>query len=249
MLMALALLALLAAFLMPDYLREMEEAKLANAADQFRSVIYLTRTHAMLDGKRYRIRFVDIDLYDGEFELDEITSRQPVIERESDDPETYGEFLRVTEPWAQGVTLHPGIRCDGVRIGRPVFRDELEAALEGDFEEEEEEELFESEDSLYPELVFEPDGTCDWATIVLTDAPEDISYEDVFSDAELDAEFLEVIVDGRTGQAWIQRFLTEDEEELLREYGLPPVLRRDFLSPTELTEDNVREISEGRTRQ
>lgn len=242
-LVVLSLLALLAVFFIPNYIREVQESRLLNSAYQLRSMIYLTRTHAMLDGIRYRLRFVDAENYEGDSYVDPSAGMQPLVERESNDPESYGEFLPSTETWTRGITLYEGIRCISVQLGRPTFRDDMAEAF-GDEDDEE----FESNDSVFAELVFEPDGTCDWATFVLTNADEELSLEDISSEEDFDAETLQVIVDGRIGQAWIQRYLTDDEESLLKEYGLRPVLRQDFLSTRRLTEDDVRQISEGRTR-
>ena len=75
--------------------------------------------------------------------------------------------------------------------------------------------------------------------IDLTDAPLDVDEEDLE-----DYDRIEIILDGVIGLAWLQRPLEEEELEMMRENGWPPVLRRDFLSPVLLTEDDVLEIGE-----
>jgi hypothetical protein len=76
---------------------------------------------------------------------------------------------------------------------------------------------------------------------VVTSAAEGVSSEET---EEFDS--FDIIVDGRTGQAWLQRTLLQEEKDLLHEFGLPPVLRMDFLAQKTLTEDNIRLIQESR---
>ena len=96
-------------------------------------------------------------------------------------------------------------------------------------------------DDGFPPLIIEADGTCEWATFLLTDAAEDEDVTDV-DPREVDYSMLEVILDGLTGLAWLQRPLYDDELEMMREHDWPPVLRMDFIRPQALTEDNVLEI-------
>jgi hypothetical protein len=191
----------------------------------------------MMDGKRYRIRFPMEDEIDSEGER-----RQPLIEREDDPFREPGVFNRVTEPWAEGETLLGGIRCAEVRPGRPTLE-----ALEDELVAEEMEEYIEAASEGYeegfPPLYVETDGTMEWATFVITDAPENVEDEDLESYARV-----EVIMDGITGLIWLQRPFYDDEIEMFKEHGWPPVLRRDFLRERPLTEEEVLEISETRVR-
>ena len=154
-------------------------------------------------------------------------------------PEIYNV---VTAPWVMGNTLMGGVWCAEVRLGRPTIEslrdleDEsgVSAALE---------EAFEDFDPLRPPLVIEPDGTSDWVTFLLTDAPPDTPIEEI-RDLDLEAEYsrIELIVEGATGLAWMQRPLYEEELDLFEEKGWPVVLRQDFLDPRVLTEDDVLEL-------
>jgi hypothetical protein len=91
-------------------------------------------------------------------------------------------------------------------------------------------------------LVFEPDGTSDWATFLLVaDAPRQIDIEELEN-----YERIEVIYEGQTGLAWLQRPFYEEELDLFEEKNWPVVLRRDFLRPQVLTEDDVLELRDFR---
>ena len=95
----------------------------------------------------------------------------------------------------------------------------------------------------FPPLIVEPDGTSEWATFVITDAPPEAAAD------ELDGyRRIEVIIDGLTGLAWLQRPFYEEELDLFREHDWPVVLRKDFLRIAPLTEHDVLEIQETRVR-
>jgi hypothetical protein len=239
----MAILAVLAGLAIPTMLGRLEGARLPESGNQLRALLQFTRNTAMIDGLRYRIRFPLEDELDCQGE-----SRQPLIEVEDDPLEYPGQYRLVSARWAEDVTLARGIRCARVRLGKPT----IELLLgESQADEEREEELEESLEDEFaeglPPLVFEPDGTCEWATFVLTKAPVDVAWEDLNQD---DTEFdrLEIILDGVVGLVWLQRPLFEDELEMMRENGWPPVLRQDFLSPIPLTEDDVLEIREMQVR-
>ena len=86
--------------------------------------------------------------------------------------------------------------------------------------------------------VFNPDGTTDyWVTFVLTDLPVDIDVRERHV-----GRILNVIVDGRTGQTWIQRAMRVREVELMKEKGASPILHLDFTRPDVITEANILEI-------
>ena len=101
----------------------------------------------------------------------------------------------------------------------------------------------------FPPVVFEPDGTSEWATFVLTNAPADVLAKEL-DVVDVDYEQVEVILDGLIGLCWLQRVFHEEELEMMRDNGWPPVLRKDFLDPDLLTEDDVLEIQDqwGRSR-
>ncbi len=240
------LLALLAGFVLPTLIGDFERARLPESARQMRALLQLTRANAMIEGRRYRIRFAcpdceEEDVLDGQGE-----QRQPIVEVEDNPLERPEEFRPLRAAWAQGEIFQRGVRCAGVRLGKPT----VEALLGDDFEAEQYQEdrqeqlelsMEERFEEDFPPLVIEADGTCEWATFVLTNAPEDVEIADL--DPETDEyRQIEVIIDGLIGLAWLQRPLYEEELELMREHNWPPVLRKDFLDPVPLTEDNVLEI-------
>ena len=101
------------------------------------------------------------------------------------------------------------------------------------------EEAFAEYDPERRPLIIEPDGTSDWATFVLTTAPRDIDLDEL-----IDYPRIELILEGFTGSAWMQRPFYEAELDLFEENNWPGVLRQDFLNPRELTEEDVLELRE-----
>lgn len=235
--LVVALLATLAAFTMPNLLRQIEAQRLPTSARQMRALLTLVRANAMFDGKRYRIRFPEEDEIDSEGE-----DRQPLIEREDDPFREPWVFNLVTAPWTQGETLLRGIWCAEVRLGRPTL-DKLEEQLIGESIEEELEASADDYEVGFPPLIIESDGTCEWVTFLVTDAPRDTDESELENYTRI-----EVIMDGLTGLIWLQRPLYEEELDMFREHDWPPVLRRDFTRRERLTEADVLEISETAVR-
>jgi prepilin-type N-terminal cleavage/methylation domain-containing protein len=238
LLLAIGLLVVLAALATPNLVRQIEDARFPESAKEFRALLEIVRVHAMMDGLRYRIRFPEEDIG----ELDRLkTDVQPIIEREDDPVEFPEEFNRVNEPWTLDATFKKGVWCVEVRLGRPrIDRSFLEdgetesiqlVGQDSDFDEDR------------PPLYFEPDGVSDWATFVLTSAPRETSLEEI-KDVEKGHPVIEVIIEGPTGQVWLQRPFHDEELDMLAENGWPPVLRQDFLRRELLTEDDVLEINE-----
>jgi hypothetical protein len=234
--LTIGLLVVLFGLIMPNLIGDLEGRRLPESAQRMRALITLVRSHAMLDGKRYRIRFPNAD------EMDDLGGdRQPLIEREDNplsEPEVYNA---VDDFWVRGETLLGEVRCVLVRLGRPT----LELIRSYDERVEMEEERFEDEDPDFPSLIFLPDGSCEWATFVLTNEPEPATAADLDDDANV----IEVILDGTTGQVFLQRRFYEEELDLLEENGWPPVLRTDFMRPEALTEQDVLEIRDKVIRQ
>lgn len=237
--LVIGILVVIAGIVIPSFVRELEREKLPGSARQLRSFVTLVRANASFDAKRYRIRFPMED------ELDPLgDDRQPLIEREDDPIEEPEVFHLVTDPWAVGKTLLGDVWCAEVRLGRPtvaVLR-ELEKRHEV---EDEVEEYYEGFDPERLPLIIEPDGTSEWVTFMLTDAPRDIEIEDIFFyDAfeEEEYEAVQVISEGATGMAWLQRPFYEEELDLFEERGWPVVLRQDLLDPRVLTEEDVLEL-------
>jgi len=234
----MGILALIAAIVVPTFIGEMKGEALERSAKQFRSLIAYIRASASFDGKRYRIRFPnedEEDLFGGQ--------HQPLVEREEnpiDDPEV---FVLVEDTWSLGRIFLEDVRCAEVRLGRPTIEKLQELRRRGheDDIEEQLEEAFGEEglDAERPPLMIEPDGTSEWATFVLTTAPDDIEI-----DALEDYDRIELIVDGPMGLAWLQRPFYDEELDLFEEKNWPAVLRQDFLIDRMLTEDDVLEIRE-----
>jgi prepilin-type N-terminal cleavage/methylation domain-containing protein len=236
--LVIGMITILAAMSVPNLLRTIEERRLPESARQMRSLLMMVRANAMYEGKRFRIRFPLED------ELDALGSEtQPVVEREDDPFREPGLYNLVDEPWAREATFFRNIRCAGVRLGRPT----LERIEEEKFIDEESEDLIDQADSEFteefPPLYVETDGTTEWVTFVVTDAPPDVEV-----DALEDYRRIEVIMDGLTGLIWLQRPFYDEELTMFKENGWPPVLRKDFVRFSPLTEEDVLEIQESRVR-
>lgn len=232
--LVIAILVSVAAFVVPSFMRQIEGEYLLVSANNFRTLLNMTQANAAFDGKRYRIRFPREDEYE---EIGD--PRQPLIEREDDPFDAPEEYFPVAAPWAHGETLVGKVRCAEVRLGKPsifelqemrLLRDELEDFVDDAFEGED----FDIE---RPPIFFEPDGSSEWATFVLTEAPAEVGLDELE-----DYPTIEVIFEGETGFAWLQRPLMQEELDLFEEKGWPAVLRQDFTDPRMLTEDDVLEL-------
>lgn len=235
--LVVGLLILISAITLPNFYNQLARDQLPTSAEQLRSLITLTRANAAFDGMRYRIRFPRPE------ELDAIgTAQQPIIERESDPIDQPEEFLPVAAGWAVGNTLLGKVRCAEVRLGKPSIedirrrRESATTELDKAFEDRQEEEQFERE---LPPMYIEPDGTSDWATFILTESPPEVALNELYQHPGI-----EVIVDGLSGLCWLQRPFYDEELDLFEEKNWPAVLRKDFLSPLELTERDVLELRE-----
>jgi len=246
MLLVTGLLAILSALVLPPMIQDIEQSRLPDSANQMRALLRLTRGYAVMDGRRYRVRFLEegesTEPDEGEIRYD---PRQPVVEWEPEPLSEPGKFVPVLAPWTQSDVLRKGVRCLEIRLGKPT----IESLRKNDTEQQEilVEDLPGEADEQYPPLYFEPDGTTEWATFVLTNAP--LSAGETAD--EIDPEeypIIEVILDGVSGLAWLQRPLYDEELDMLEENGWPPVFRRDFLDERMLTEDDVIEIQESLVR-
>lgn len=232
--LAIGLLIVVSAIAIPSFVRQVEREELPGSGRQLRSLLALARANASFEGKRYRIRFPKED------ETDALGGdQQPLIEREDDpihDPEV---FTEVTAPWAIGKTLLGKVWCVEVRLGRPTIED---LRIRRDEITEISDELLESSEDFepeYPPLYIEPDGSSEWATFTLTNAPRGTPYDELEDHPRID-----LIVEGTTGLAWMQRPFYDEELDLFEEKGWPAVLRQDFLDPRVLTENDVLELRE-----
>lgn len=232
--LVIGLLVAICALAIPNFVRQIERESLPGSARQLRSLLALTRANASFEGKRYRVRFPK------EGEKDPLGGdQQPLIEREDDpihDPEVFHE---VKAPWIVGKTLLGKVWCVEVRLGRPTIDELRERRNEIT---EISEELLRSEEDFepeYPPLYIEPDGSSEWATFTLTDAPRGTKIDELEDHPRVD-----LIVEGTTGLAWMQRPFYEEELDLFEEKGWPAVLRQDFIDTRVLTENDVLELRE-----
>jgi len=86
-------------------------------------------------------------------------------------------------------------------------------------------------------LTLYPDGTTEWVTFILTDLPFEVELEPYHA-----THILYLIVDGRTGQVWMQRAMLNDEVEVMLEHSASPIMHIDFVSPQQITEQNILEV-------
>jgi type II secretory pathway pseudopilin PulG len=233
--LVIGLLVAISAIAIPNFIGQLEREELPGSVRQLRSLISLTRANAAYDGKRYRIRFPSEE----EKDLTGDT-RQPIVERE-DDPIHNPEFyVAVTAPWALGSTFLGKVWCAEVRTGRPTIEDLQDLRERG--RQDVADELMREQENLEPDrppLYIEPDGASEWATFVITSAPRETPIDELEEHPRI-----ELIVEGSTGLAWIQRPFYDEELDLFEEKGWPAVLRQDFLDPRELTENDVLELRE-----
>ncbi len=234
--LVILLLGVLIAFALPDLTPALRKRSLVESADRLRSLIVMAHAQAMQDGLKYRIMFPGTpdpnDRY-AEKEIDvPLETLQPVVERQCeplDNPEAFGGFEAA---WKNRPILQEGTRCVAVLPGRPNFEITPESPIAGPS-------ISEGQAEFVP-LTLNPDGTTEWVTFVLTDLPFDIVPEPYHV-----GRILNVIVDGRTGQTWIQRALRVEEVEVMQEYGASPILHMDFTRADVITEENILEVRIG----
>lgn len=166
-----------------------------------------------MEHRRFRIRFVPEE-------------QHPLIEYEPDPIHHPGEFEPSIADWAEELVLLADVQVHSVRLGRPAFMrplirgDDPDLILERIEQEEEtreereeegfsrigttDEEAEQEEDENRPIILFEPDGSTDWAMLVVSRVPleEDLEEED---------EQIWVLLDGRTGLAKVREQVTEEQ--------------------------------------
>ncbi len=236
-LLVIALLGLIAAFVFPNLSRELERRSLDESARRLRSLIQMVQARAMQDGLRYRIEFPGTpDPLDprAKDEVDVPTeTQQPIVTRESDPLERPYVYEGFAWDWLEQEFIQQGTRCVAVLPGQPEFEIRAASPIAGPS-------IQEGNKSVFVPLTFNPDGTCDWVTFVLTDLPEDVDLK-----PEHVTRILNVMVDGRTGETWIQRALRVEEVEVMEEYRASPIMHQDFTRGDEITKDNILEVRIG----
>ncbi|MFQ5493909.1 MAG: Tfp pilus assembly protein FimT/FimU, partial [Phycisphaerae bacterium] len=222
LILVMGILITISAMAIPNILSEIRQDRLPRSARQLRSLVMLVRAHAAFDGKRLQIRFPrkdELDTPGGDL--------QPRVEREDDPIQEPEVFNLVTDSWAIGNVLMEGVWCAQVIEGRPTIagirdrRDRVAEQIEDVLREASREDQYEPE---RPPLVMNPDGSSEWVTFVLTTAPRDIKLDKLENYPRID-----LIVEGLTGLAWLQRPFYDEELDLFEDKGWPAVLRQDFL--------------------
>jgi|GEM_PF-667489 len=235
-LLVILLLGLLVAFTYPDLSGMMNARSLHESADRLRTLIMMAHAQAMQDGIKYRVQFPGtpdpLDIHaKKEIDVPGVT-QQPEVKRQGAPLENPNLFEGFSASWKDQQILRPGTRCVAVFAGQPNFDISSHSPIAGPS-------VTEGTTTFVP-LTFNVDGTSEWVTFVLTDLPFDV---DVQSDHV--SRIFNVIVDGRTGETWVQRALRVDEVELLREYGASPIFHVDFTSAQEITEANILHVQMG----
>lgn len=231
LLLAIALLALLIGIALPNLAPDLRQRSLTESADRLRALIVMCRAKAMQEGLVYRVSFPGTPDPNDPFADKEVEipgeTLQPIIERQIDplkNPESFGGF---DATWKDISILQPGTRCVAVFPDRPSFEIRPESPVAGP--------SITEGTAPFVHLYMNPDGTTNWVTFVLTDLP----YETQIQSYHVGRIF-NVIVDGRTGQTWVQRALRTEEVELMQELHVQPLLHIDFTSSQEITEENIR---------
>lgn len=228
LLLVIVLLALVTAFVLPDLSGNMERRSLIESADKLRSLVVMTRAQAMQDGLKRRIEFPGTpDPLDRharqEVEVPTATA-QPIVKKQTDplnNPDYFGYDVEES-------VLREGTRCVAV-LGwtSDTYCENNGGNLAGP-------EISSQGQTSFSPLTLNPDGTTDKLAFVLTDLPPD--YEPQEYDV---GHIIYVIVDGRTGQTWLQRAFRTEECLMMAEYKVSPVLRQDFTRPDKVTEANI----------
>lgn len=222
--LVIGLMVLLAAFAWPALQRRFEHSQLPESGDQMRSLLELTRAQAMMDHRRYRIRFAP-------------NERQPIVEWEKDPFQAPGKFELVKADWTADDRLMGEAQVHEVRPGRPEYTLPLDDERSEQQQTETTEVVVGGEDGATPvaeddsatapppaekmddapidekrpPLIFEPDGSSDWATLIIANVTPEKPIED-------GAEQIWIEIDGRSGLASIRPPLSEQEmaDESLR---------------------------------
>ncbi len=228
LLIVLGLLVLLAGISWPILQNQITAAELPESAIRVRDMIYLARTEAAMQHRRVRIRFEPQD-------------QQPIIEYEPDPVEYPNQWEEIRASWwlkeMKGRLLLGDVQVHEIRLGRPPYLRPL--GLEEDprqlLEQAEDEQEFVQEldagavlttveqsteeiDENRPWIFLEPDGSVEWATLVLAKVRLEEPLEE-------EQRQVWVVIDGRTG-------LTSVREKVSEEQLLDP----DFYIPKEKLE-------------
>lgn len=231
--LVIIILGLLAAILYPNLEPDRRQRSLTESAHRLRALIEMAHAKAMQEGLRYRISFPgtpDPNDPRAEKEIDvPFETLQPDVVRQCDpqgNPEWYAGF---DADWKNQPILQPGTRCVSVLPGKPSYAISTRGPIADP--------AVPDEKTQFVPLTLYPDGTTEWVTFVLTDLPFDVELEPYHA-----TRILYLIVDGRTGQVWMQRAMLNEEVEVMLEHKASPIMHIDFVSPEQITEQNILEV-------
>jgi prepilin-type N-terminal cleavage/methylation domain-containing protein len=231
--LVIIILGLIAAFIYPSFDADRRQRSLTESAERLRALIEMAHAQAMHTGVRYRISFPgtpDPNDPNAEKEVDvPFETLQPDTVRQMDpqgNPEWYGGF---DADWKNQAILQDGTRCVSVIPGKPSYAISSRSPIADPGMPEEKTE--------FVPLTLFPDGTTEWVTFILTDLPFEVELE-----SRHVTHVLYLIVDGRTGQVWMQRAMLNEEVEIMNEYKASPIMHLDFIDPTPITEANILEV-------
>ncbi len=224
----LSLLVLMASIAWPLLETRITKAELPESAERLCSALMMLRSEAVMEHRRYRIRFLPTDSGENE-DGEAVDWQQPCLEYEHDPIRNPGVFEPVPAGWAREQILLGDAQVHDVIMGRPAWTLPLATSEDPEELDEEEGELLEEEseeekqererflrsvpvgedeeiDENRPTIVFESDGSADWVTLVVAR---------VHPEEELEEETpqLWVVLDGRTGLAYVREMITEEELE------------------------------------
>lgn len=233
--LVMALISMLVGYVLPSFWSTFQAEALPTSARDLRALLYQVRASAMMEGLRYRVRFPTEE----EVEDDLEKLFQPLVEREAHPIEAGGVFTEVEAAWAREPVLRRNVRCVEFRLGMPPVPKEFDKLTEAQAETETQADLETGEELGIEELsafklYVEPDGSSDWATFTLAwlRTPEEEENPEL-------APTLNVLLDGRTGQIWIQQPLSDEEIELLLRENGSHILHTDRINAPPITEENI----------
>lgn len=215
-LIVLVLITLMAALAMPALDSQLTASEMPESAARMRDALYMTRSAAMLEHRRHRIRFAP-------------NEQQPYFEIEIDPIFQPGVWTPVAYPWAEETILLEDVQVSAIQPGRPIYLKPVSATEDAEGKESQEaaqEELRldvgvtdgqqigsigvaqgndEAEfDPNRPPIVFETDGSSDWATIILSQLELGQALDD-------EIHQLWIVLDGRTGLATVREQVTQEQ--------------------------------------
>ena len=207
-LIVLALLVIMVGFAWPMMESQITAAQLPESANRVRDMLFMARAEAALEHRRVRVRFVPEE-------------QNPIIEYEPDAILRPDEWEPVKSAWAQEPMLLADIQVHDVLPGRPVYLEPIsvdsspDEVQEASAKEQEDAAEFDASaadsgmdnedgevDETRPPIIFEADGSTDWATIIVARLPLTEIIEE-------QSEQLWVVLDGRTGLALVREKVTE----------------------------------------